>query len=146
MKTKFVNKKPYVNNKTSVSWTISNPVLAAGELGLDTGTNMLKMGDGVTTWVELPTISMPDDDKLKNKLKNMLFLKYVNMLQEELGRMIKPSDFDGPEPMGWRTWMDENGMTYSQTAHDHVKLDLTGKPIYIPKEFANKALVLGFVP
>jgi Major tropism determinant N-terminal domain len=35
-------------------WTSVNPVLAAGELGLETDTVKMKFGDGVTAWNSLP--------------------------------------------------------------------------------------------
>ncbi|MCB0208012.1 MAG: hypothetical protein KDJ52_01705 [Anaerolineae bacterium] len=38
---------------TAVNWTASNPVLAAGEIGLETDTQLFKVGDGVTAWDEL---------------------------------------------------------------------------------------------
>lgn len=38
-------------------WTSVNPILALGELGLETDTHKLKGGDGVTEWSGLPYIS-----------------------------------------------------------------------------------------
>jgi hypothetical protein len=35
---------------TATDWSTSNPVLAAGELGLETDTEQFKLGDGVTNW------------------------------------------------------------------------------------------------
>jgi hypothetical protein len=35
---------------TAAVWTSSNPVLAAGEIGLETDTRKLKIGDGTTVW------------------------------------------------------------------------------------------------
>lgn len=37
----------------STEWTSLNLVLAAGELGLETDTNKIKVGDGVTSWNSL---------------------------------------------------------------------------------------------
>lgn len=39
---------------TSADWTSLNPVLAQGELGIETDTRFAKMGDGVTAWASLP--------------------------------------------------------------------------------------------
>ena len=39
---------------TSANWTANNPVLAQGELGVETNTSQFKLGDGVTTWNALP--------------------------------------------------------------------------------------------
>lgn len=35
---------------TASQWTSANPVLAAGEPGLETDTNKVKYGDGTTAW------------------------------------------------------------------------------------------------
>ncbi len=40
---------------TTTEWTLANPVLAAGEPGVDTTTGVLKIGDGSTAWLSLPT-------------------------------------------------------------------------------------------
>lgn len=38
---------------TSTEWSSANPVLASGELGLDTSLNKFKIGDGTTAWNSL---------------------------------------------------------------------------------------------
>ena len=35
---------------TAAQWTAANPILAAGELGLETDTKLFKAGDGTTPW------------------------------------------------------------------------------------------------
>ena len=50
---------------TSSSWQNKNPILEKGELGIESDTNYIKVGDGKTTWNSLPYISSPSaDDKL----------------------------------------------------------------------------------
>jgi sugar lactone lactonase YvrE len=39
---------------TAVNWANANPVLAIAEPGLDTTNNLIKYGDGVTVWANLP--------------------------------------------------------------------------------------------
>lgn len=39
---------------TAANWTTANPVLAAGELGVETDSHKLKAGDGATAWADLP--------------------------------------------------------------------------------------------
>lgn len=39
---------------TTAEWTASNPILAAGEPGIDTTLKIFKIGDGVTAWGSLP--------------------------------------------------------------------------------------------
>lgn len=38
---------------TAANWTSVNPVLAQGELGVETDTSKIKMGDGLSTWAAL---------------------------------------------------------------------------------------------
>lgn len=42
---------------TSTGWATINPILAEGEPGLETDTDLLKIGDGVTHWTALPTLT-----------------------------------------------------------------------------------------
>jgi len=39
---------------TSSEWTSANPVLASGEMGIETNTNLFKVGNGSTAWNSLP--------------------------------------------------------------------------------------------
>jgi hypothetical protein len=41
-------------NDTAANWTSANPVLAVGELGLETDTGQFKIGNGVQTWTARP--------------------------------------------------------------------------------------------
>jgi hypothetical protein len=38
---------------TASAWAASNPVLLAGEVGVETDTRRLKIGDGETSWADL---------------------------------------------------------------------------------------------
>ncbi len=38
---------------TASAWTTANPVLADGEMGIESDTDKFKIGDGVTTWTSL---------------------------------------------------------------------------------------------
>lgn len=38
---------------TSTAWTATNPVLAAGEPGIESDTRQFKFGDGITAWNDL---------------------------------------------------------------------------------------------
>jgi hypothetical protein len=44
---------------TATQWTNANPILAAGELGLETDTQKFKIGDGSTAWSGLSYSSLP---------------------------------------------------------------------------------------
>jgi hypothetical protein len=43
-----------LRNDTAANWTAANPVLAAGEMGVETDTDQLKLGNGIDTWTALP--------------------------------------------------------------------------------------------
>lgn len=50
----FAGTKIQLRHDTSANWTSVNPVLAVGEMGVETDTNKFKFGDGVTDWLNLP--------------------------------------------------------------------------------------------
>lgn len=49
-------RKIQVRRGTAAEWAAANPILAAGEFGLDTTNDALKIGDGSTTWASLTEI------------------------------------------------------------------------------------------
>jgi Major tropism determinant N-terminal domain len=51
--------KIQVRRGTTTEWTAANPVLASGELGLDTTTGVLKTGNGSTAWNSLTVTYAP---------------------------------------------------------------------------------------
>ena len=48
-----------IRRDTSSNWASANPTLNSGELGLETNTNKIKVGDGSTTWSSLAYIIYP---------------------------------------------------------------------------------------
>lgn len=42
-----------IRRDTAANWTSVNPILAQGEMGLETDTNKVKFGDGATAWASL---------------------------------------------------------------------------------------------
>lgn len=42
-----------VRRGTAAEWNASNPILASGEMGLETDTNSFKFGDGTSLWSNL---------------------------------------------------------------------------------------------
>jgi microcystin-dependent protein len=42
---------------TAANWTSVNPVLAAGEIGFETNTRLMKAGDATTAWATLPYLN-----------------------------------------------------------------------------------------
>lgn len=51
----------YQNRRASAAtWTALNPVLLAGEIGVEKDTDRFKIGDGVTAWNDLPYYTAGD--------------------------------------------------------------------------------------
>lgn len=50
-----------IRRGTSAEWAAENPVLDAGEPGLDVTNNIFKIGDGVKTWSQLSPANNPVD-------------------------------------------------------------------------------------
>ena len=43
-----------IRHSTANNWTTRDPLLLSGEYGLETDTFLIKIGDGVRTWNNLP--------------------------------------------------------------------------------------------
>lgn len=54
-----------VRHDEAADWLIRNPVLAAGEYGLETDTFWIKIGDGIQDWEHLPYLNKLDDTYFK---------------------------------------------------------------------------------
>ena len=52
---------------TAANWTSVNPTLAAGEVGLETDTRLMKAGDGTTAWATLPYVPADTANKVGGK-------------------------------------------------------------------------------
>ena len=48
-----------LRNDTAANWTSANPILAAGEFGIETDTLKYKLGNGSTAWASLSYASLP---------------------------------------------------------------------------------------
>lgn len=52
-----------LRNDTAENWTAADPILAQGEMGIETDTRLFKIGDGVNNWSDLeygPLTGVPD--------------------------------------------------------------------------------------
>ena len=54
MAQKVLNTRTKQKVDTKSNWSTNNPVLLAGEIGIESDTNLFKFGDGSTQWNELP--------------------------------------------------------------------------------------------
>jgi hypothetical protein len=42
-----------LRNDTAGNWTAADPILAQGEMGLESDTKLFKIGDGINNWSDL---------------------------------------------------------------------------------------------
>lgn len=66
-------KRLQLRRDTNSSWSSNNPVLALGELGYATDTDVLKIGDGTTAWNSLDYLVPQSTDGLSEGSSNLYF-------------------------------------------------------------------------
>ena len=49
-----VAKRLQLRHDTTTNWTAANPLLLQGEMGIETNTNRMKIGNGILRWNDLP--------------------------------------------------------------------------------------------
>ena len=45
-----LNSRIVIRNDVASNWTLENPILLKGEIGVEIDTNQIKIGDGTTAW------------------------------------------------------------------------------------------------
>ncbi len=97
-----------VRRDTASNWSTVNPVLAAGELGFETNTGKLKVGNGTSPWNSLPygsgAITVSDSapaspnsgDQWFESDSGKLFVYYDNFWVEVLGGAVGDRGPTGP--------------------------------------------------
>ena len=53
MASKTLNTRIQIRNDLAATWTEKNPVLLKGEMGVETDTRKIKIGDGLNKWSDL---------------------------------------------------------------------------------------------
>ena len=58
-----------LRNDTASAWTMANPILAQGEIGIESDSLKQKIGDGITAWNTLGYSAQPTTDANLQTLK-----------------------------------------------------------------------------
>lgn len=83
MSAKKISPKLQIRRDLSTNWTSKNPILLSGELGFETNTNKIKIGDGSSTWSALPYIT--DDYVLKTlKINGKALTSNLDLTPEDI--------------------------------------------------------------
>jgi hypothetical protein len=97
---------------TAANWTSSNPVLRAGELGIETDTLKFKIGNGSSTWTQITNYANVTDAGLSNSLSSYI-------LAEDQGTPGGPAELNSTGdllvPENSIVLWDDSDYTYSTT-------------------------------
>lgn len=82
-----------IRHSTATNWTTRNPVLAQGEFGLETDTFLIKVGDGVRNWINLPYLNKLDASYFKYNQDGTItfsdsFMNKIHALEAAAGEAI----------------------------------------------------------
>lgn len=79
---------------TAANWESVNPVLAVGEIGIETDTNKMKIGDGTSPYTELPYSDKEIYDELNKKQNKFETLTPLNLDIFSKGVVVPPLTYD----------------------------------------------------
>lgn len=90
-----------MRNALAATWRTRNPILQSGEWGLETDTFLLKIGDGVREWINLPYVNKLDSEYFKKESDGTLtfsdeFVNIINALQAAAGQAIENLQITDP--------------------------------------------------
>lgn len=78
-------------NDTSVAWEEKNPVLMLGELGLESDTGLLKAGDDIHPWVDLPYINFSPKRLFPEVEEPFVEINFTVPTKVEVGTTLTPA-------------------------------------------------------
>lgn len=93
MATNTVKVTLQIRHDEAADWTTRNPVLAAGEYGLESDTFLIKVGDGVRDWAHLPYLNKLNASYFKKENDGSLtfsddFMNKIHALEAAAGEAI----------------------------------------------------------
>lgn len=93
MATNSVKVTLQIRHDEAADWVTRNPVLAQGEYGLETDTFLIKIGDGVTDWINLPYLNKLDASYFKWNSDGTItfsdsFMNKIHALEAAAGQAI----------------------------------------------------------
>jgi hypothetical protein len=126
---------------TAAEWTASNPTLLEGEVGVETDTKKLKVGDGLTVWASLPYINLTPAAaaSLYATSANPTFTGTVNGITKSmvgLGNVDNTSDENKPVSTAQQTALGLKAPLANPTFTGTVSLD-TGVSLVFEGATAN---------
>ena len=127
-----------IRRDTAANWTSANPVLAQGELGVETDTLKFKVGDGTTTWSSLnylidagDYVTLTGTQTLTNKTLTAPVLT-TPVLGTPTSGQLSGCTVDGTDAVGFR-----NTPVNSKSEDYTLVLADSGKTIFHPASDTN---------
>ena len=108
-----------IKRGTAAEWNAANPILALAELGLETDTNKMKAGDGVTAWSGLTYMTGDGGgggavESVNGRVGQVM----LDKTDVGLGVVDNTSDLDKPISTATQTALDAKGTAADVTALD----------------------------
>jgi len=89
----MADRRTRVNTKTAATWTSTNPVLAEGEVGHESDTGKIKVGNGSTAWASLSYTSATADTSSATNFTNTLQVNGSDVTTDaDIGSTIQAYD------------------------------------------------------
>ncbi len=104
-----INTRIVLRNDTKENWTTTNPILMLGEMGIEIDTRQIKVGDGISTWTQLPYYGADITIVLNSIQANLEAIERVESLVEALtikvDTLVSPTTPEPTENLKWDgTW------------------------------------------
>jgi hypothetical protein len=106
----------------AADWTLGNPVLAVGEMALESDTNQFKIGDGVSDWVTLPYGGIQGPPGPAKKFTIYLDYSSANAISRVY---VPPGLFSGSPLSAGGTFTSDQGTDLVFYGLDQLTLDTT---------------------
>jgi hypothetical protein len=102
-----------IRRDTSNNWASNDPTLAQGELGLDTDTGVIKVGNGSNAWSELYSIGVYNSN---DRISKTVDTDTGSLIVDEFGKLY----FD----RGGTLVFDDTGNLFAGTGNSNFKISL----------------------
>jgi len=119
-----------LRNDTASAWTLANPVLAQGEMGIESDTLKQKIGDGSSDWITLGYSAQPTTDADLETLEKTVtgaINEVNNDLSDHVGNILNPHSVTKTQ-VGLSNVENTSDLT-KLTVTEYVQLNTSDKTI-----------------
>jgi hypothetical protein len=77
-----------LRNDTAANWTAANPILAQGEMGLETDTDLFKIGNGLSNWADLPYGGLAGTSGIANAIAPIVYDELTQSVSLDYDQLV----------------------------------------------------------